>query len=239
MTRGLLFRLTVWIFGFVLAMPAWASSLQVSPTGLELNAAQNADALSLSNTGETPIRAQVQVFRWRQIDGKDVLEPTRDLVATPAMLSIAPGARQLVRVVRVGSASTKEGSFRIIVSELPAPSIEKSKAGLSFLLKYSLPVFIAPLEKSDTARPSLSAGVLGNALEVSNSGRMHARLSQVFWVSADKSRHELAPGLLGYVLAGETMRWSLPAGTTRGDGYFEAVINDDTNASKLQSSVAP
>lgn len=223
-------------------MPVAASSLQVSPTGLDLTAAQNADSLTLSNAGDAPLRAQVQVFRWTQKDGKDILEPTREVVATPAMLSIAPGTKQLVRVVRLAPPAAQESSYRIIVSELPGATGKPMKAGLTFLLKYSLPVFIAPQVATGTptsVKPVLSAQLRGNELEVRNSGRQHARLSQLVWIDAAGRRRELAPGLLGYVLAGQTMQWPVPTASVSGAGRFEALINDDHVATPLPASPAP
>ncbi|MGG6461672.1 fimbrial biogenesis chaperone [Solilutibacter silvestris] len=219
--------------------PARASSLQVAPTGLALAANQNADVLRLSNTGSEPMRAQVRVFHWTQQNGKDVLEPTRDIVATPAMLSIAPGASQLVRVVRLTSPGATEGSYRVIVSELPPPKKEGVKVGLQFALEYSLPVFLLPSGATQGNDYALHARRIGNELEVSNSGRMHARLSQVSEVGAGGRRSPLFPGLLGYVLPGQTMRWTLPPAKDPGTSAFEAVINDDNAASPLPTSTTP
>lgn len=219
--------------------PARASSLQVSPTGLALAPAQNADVLTLTNSGSEPLRAQVRVFHWTQRDGKDVLEPTRDIVATPAMLSIAPGAGQLVRVVRLAPPDATEGSYRVVVSELPPPRKEGVKVGLQFALEYSLPVFLLPPGAPPSGGYALQAHRVGNALEVSNSGRMHARLSSVAQIGAGGRKTLLFPGLLGYVLPGQTMRWTLPPATDSGSSAFEAVINDDNAASPLPNPTTP
>lgn len=221
------------------ASPSRASSLQVAPTGLALAANQNADVLTLTNSGSEAMRAQVRVFHWTQHDGKDVLEPTRDIVATPAMLSIAPGTSQLVRVVRLTSPGAMEGSYRVIVSELPPPKKPGAKVGLQFALEYSLPVFLLPPATAQAGGYALHARRAGNTLEVSNSGRMHARLSTVSQVGADGRKTTLFPGLLGYVLPGQTMRWTLPPAKDSGTSAFEAVINDDNAASPLPNSTTP
>lgn len=221
------------------AAPSRASSLQVAPTGIALASSQNADVLKLSNTGNEPMRAQVRVFHWTQHDGKDVLEPTRDIVATPAMLSIAPGASQLVRVVRLGPPAAQEGNYRVIVSELPPPKKPGVKVGLQFALEYSLPVFLLPPDAPSSGGYVLHARRVGDMLEVSNSGRMHARLSQVSEIAAGGRRTVLYPGLLGYVLPGQTMRWPLPPAKDSGTSAFEAVINDDNAVSPLPTSTTP
>ncbi|QNP50061.1 hypothetical protein [Diaphorobacter aerolatus] len=45
---------------------------------------------------------------------------------------------------------------------------------------------------------------------------------------ADDSKQVLMPGMLGYVLSGQTRRWSFPApANAAGLGRFEAMINRD------------
>ena len=43
-----------------------ASGLQVSPISLTLQQNQRAEGLWLSNSGDSPVNAQVRVFHWRQ-----------------------------------------------------------------------------------------------------------------------------------------------------------------------------
>ncbi len=98
-------------------------------------------------------------------------------------------------------------------------------------MRYSLPLFVygtglwrrqAPANRSSTqqAQPQLSWSIDESGgrrfLQVSNTGPGHARLSQVRLVSSDAPQAgatstEIAPGLLGYVLPGRTMRWPLEA----------------------------
>src|SRR3546814_8536298 len=76
---------------------SFAVSLQVSPVSLRMQGEQTASALWLSNTGKSALHAQVRIFHWTQAGGNDKLTPTTDLVASPPMVSIEPGKRQLVR----------------------------------------------------------------------------------------------------------------------------------------------
>src|SRR5690606_4984286 len=120
------------------------ASLQVAPILVELEDGENAEALWLSNSGEKPIRAQVRVLAWSQAGSEDQLDPSRDLLASPPILEIAPGERQLVRIVRPDSGPVPaEQAFRLLVDELPDPEQEVS-SGLQFLLQYSVPVFVLP-----------------------------------------------------------------------------------------------
>ena len=207
---------------------AGASGLQVAPISLQLGAQQAADGLWLSNTGNAPLQAQVRVFHWTQEHGEEQLEPSRGLIISPPMLKLAPGARQLVRVIRAGAPPQgREGAYRVVIDELPVEAPAKdaaevpaaeTKRGLQFVLRYSVPVFLTP-SGITTPAPDLKGSVLRDGehalLEVGNAGAMHAQLGNLVYLDAQGKRSELVPGLLGYVLAGQTMRWSLDAATDR------------------------
>ncbi|MGY0798194.1 fimbrial biogenesis chaperone [Lysobacter sp. A286] len=213
--------------------PALAASLQVAPTSVELHANEKGEAVWLSNTAtETPVRAQVRLFRWTQQDGTDTLEPTTDLAISPPLLELAGGARQLVRVIRTGPAPTgTETSYRIIVDEVPSGETA-DQTGLKFLLRYSIPVFVLPTGDTPITydlHPRLERADDAATLVVSNRGRRHAQLADLAYMDAGGKRHELMPGLVGYVLPDQTMRWVLPASASRylDNGSFKVRINGE------------
>ncbi|UPG86159.1 molecular chaperone [Luteibacter aegosomatis] len=215
------------------APPLRASGLQVSPIGLHLRANAQAEALWLTNTGAETIHAQVRVFRWTQRDGKDRYEASRDLVVSPPMVTIAPGDRQMVRVIRQAAPPDgAEASYRVIVDELPT----NRPKGLEFVLRYSIPVFVAP--KGDASvRATLSArwsdSAEGPRLQVSNEGNGHAQIADLVRVDDHGRRTPLLPGLVGYALPGSAMTWPLPSGTPIAGGVLKARINGETSESTL------
>jgi fimbrial chaperone protein len=227
---------------------AHAASLQVAPTSVVVQAQQGASGLTLSNTGTTDLHAQVRVFRWTQVNGEDQLEPTRDIAISPPMVKLATGAQQLVRVIRLGAPSGSEGSYRVIVDELPVAAggdaaIDTStKPGLQFVLRYSVPVFLMPAGIADIA-PELHARVTtvdGHLLlDVRNTGRQHAQLADLDYVDGSGHRTTLAAGLAGYVLPGQAKRWPLPATiASAAGGRFEARINGEADVQTLPLDAA-
>lgn len=219
----------------VLVPLACASGLQVSPIGLRLPSTAQADALWLTNTGTDPVHAQVRVFRWSQANGKDLLEPSRDLVVSPPMVTIAPGDRQMVRAIRqVPAPSGTEASYRVIVDELPIDGSDQP--GLKFVLRYSIPVFLAPAG-DPPVRATLQAmwdnSPDGPVLRVSNTGDGHAQIADVVWRGAKGQSTVLFPGLVGYALPGSTMSWHLPQGARQAGGAVKARINGETSESTL------
>lgn len=219
------------VLSLLLCASANGASLQVSPTSVTLQARQNADGLTLTNTGTTPLHAQVRVFRWTQQGNEEKLEPTRDLAISPPMLEIAPGAQQLVRVIRLGPPpADAETSYRLIVDELPVETGE-TKRGLQFVLQYSVPVFLMPQGEAAIA-PTLRTRLVREGdrsfLEIGNAGNQHAQIAELGYVTVGGQRHTIAAGLSGYVLPGKTKRWPLPATVTvSGTGTFKARINGE------------
>ena len=219
----------------LLALPASASGLQVSPIGLSLASKSQADALWLTNTGSDTVHAQVRVFRWSQVEGKDVLEPSRDLVVSPPMVTIAPGDRQMVRVIRqIGPPTGNEASYRVIVDELPIDAGDRP--GLKFVLRYSVPVFLAPV-----GDPVVKTGLQaswenapdGPRLRVGNAGNGHAQIADVVWHGPKGERTVLFAGLVGYALPGSSMSWHLAQGSPPSGGAVKARINGETSESTL------
>ena len=125
------------------AFDASASGLQIAPTSLTIATGGPAQGLWLTNTGERELRAQVRAYHWSQSTGKDQLDPTQAIVASPPMLSIPPGGRQLVRVIRTGQDAQASGeqAFRLLVDELPLGGEDK-QSGVQYVLRYSVPVFV-------------------------------------------------------------------------------------------------
>ena len=116
-----------WILGLLsatvlsVAVPAaaLASSLQVAPVNIEVPAPGAASTITLKNSGSGSVNAQIRVFKWTQVDGKDQLVPTKEVVASPPAVKLGPGKSSVVRIVRRSKSPTAtEESFRLVVDEV-------------------------------------------------------------------------------------------------------------------------
>ncbi len=226
-----------------------AGNLQVSNTLLELQQSDKAQGLWLSNDGDTPLRAQARVQQWTQgLAEGDQLANTHLLAASPPIVEIAPGDRQFVRVVRLQKGDVHaEQSYRLLVSELPSTAKAEAAQGVQLLVQHSIPVFVIPeggkalggLHASTHLEPLRARLTQSTAattkLQVSNAGAQRVRISRVDWVATDGHKETLQTGLLGYVLAGQTMQWTLPlpeAARQRG-GRIDVRLNDDAQPQTL------
>ena len=247
------------------ATPAAAAGLQVTPISLDIPAQEQSQAMFLSNSGRTTLRAQVRVQAWTQSGGTEKLDATREIVASPPIVEIAPGARQMVRIVRLQPApAAQEKTYRLIIDELPGTDGAQppAAAGLQFLLRYSVPVFVLPSAAAGSAAlaPASAAngampiaditrlvarvnanGTDASTLVITNNGARRAKLSQLAHVDARGQRNVLFPGLMGYVLAGQTMQWPLPLPMTllTSGGALKAKFNDDQEEQTLPLSDRP
>ncbi|WP_372383265.1 molecular chaperone [Xanthomonas sp. NCPPB 1068] len=202
------------LLGSAWTLPAThAASLQLAPTSLTLSAEQSADGLWLSNSGGAPVQVQTRAYRWTQREGQDQLAPTQELLISPPMRTLAAGERQLIRVIRAGPApGSQEACYRIIVDELP--SADADRKGMQFVLRYSVPIFVLPPGKA-APTPTLSAQVVAGSdgtaqIQISNTGSGHAQIADLQH-RVDGATKTALNGLVGYVLPGQTMRWSLGA----------------------------
>ncbi len=226
------------------ALGAAATGLQVTPTLLTVEASRSAAGLWLSNTGDAPLHAQVRVYHWSQTQSQDELTPSPGLIVSPPLIELQAGARQFVRVIRSGGApAEREDAFRIVIDELPIdePStpVAREESAIRFVLRYSVPVFLAPNGSGAQAEleGEVDASVSPPRLIVRNRGGMHAQLGNLVLVDAGGQHRELSPGLFGYVLAGQTMQWNLPVdhATLASGGELQSRINGEPRERKVAS----
>lgn len=214
---------------------AVAAGLQVSPISLSLQARETASGLTLSNSGNNTVHAQVRVYQWLQDEKGDQLTPSRGLLASPPMIELKPGEKQLIRIIRAKApphgTGAVEDAYRISVNEIPVKSANQT-TGLQFALSYSLPVFVQPVGVTKTI-PQLQWSMHLQpdgkevTLRVSNSGNGRAQLAGLSFVDTAGNSTVMNPGLLGYVLPGATMNWTLkmpPSALTAG-GKFKVMMN--------------
>lgn len=193
--------------------PAAASTLRVSPVGLDLPVGQNAATLSLFNDDVAPLNVQVRVFRWRQVDGKDVLEPATGVVVSPPISKVAPGTARTIRVVRLDAKlPDHQEAYRLIVDELPPPLSEGGRQ-VTLLMRHSIPLFFAAGADKAKVEWRLAREADGQALTAVNSGGRHLRVSNLRVIDSTGQVLTERKGLVGYALPGSKMTWPTGAFT--------------------------
>jgi fimbrial chaperone protein len=129
--------------------PAVAGSLRVDPVQVVINDDRRTAAVKIVNEDSASSTLKISAFAWSQVNGKDVYQPTDDLIASPPIASIEPGSAQTVRIGFRHPSNANRGSYRIIIEEVPKPSV----AGIQVALRLNLPLYarIQPGESSALA----------------------------------------------------------------------------------------
>ncbi|MDI9276719.1 molecular chaperone [Pantoea sp. EABMAA-21] len=212
---------------FIMAlMPAAhaANSLMIWPIDPTINPDDKASELWLENRGNATTMMQVRIFSWLQVGGQEQYQTQQQVVASPPMVRLEPGQKQLVRLIKQGAPEAgREMSYRVVLDEIPTPRTPgENQAGLTFQMRYSVPLFVyGNGVTSDSAKPHLSWQQVDSGgkrwLELTNRGNGHARLSNV-----TIGGRRLGNGLFGYVLANSSNRWPL---TSSVSGELSAEVN--------------
>ncbi|WP_445344943.1 fimbrial biogenesis chaperone [Acinetobacter bohemicus] len=222
------------------SLSSLAASLQVAPISVAFSLQEKAKEIWLTNTSERPIRAQTRVLIWSQVAGQDQVNPTRDLVASPSITEIKAGEQQLIRIIRIAPQNTAvEQTYRLLIDELPSSGQADAQTGLQLLLQYSIPVFIQPtdsiaMRNGLTLLNQVNFQYQNQQLIVKNNAKSHIRISELTYINPNGERIPLINGLVGYALAGQSMRWEIPESKKiLPNGKFEARINSDGLAQML------
>lgn len=195
----------------VIIPAAEASDLRVTPVLIEPLPGARTSSLTLVNEEQRPVQVQVRVMRWRQADGEDRLEETRDVVVSPPFASVAPGEHYMIRIVRTAQTSPKgEESYRVFVDEVPQPG-QAQPGTVDLILRQSIPAFFSDIpQRVSIVDWSVEAGDEGLWLTASNRGDRRLRLSDIVIENHDGVVYEQS-GLVGYILPGASMRWPVAA----------------------------
>ncbi|MBP0615839.1 fimbrial biogenesis chaperone [Jiella mangrovi] len=103
-----------------------AASLRVSPISLDLPHGTKASSVRVWNNDRQPVTVQARIFRWTRKGGKDILSPTRDVVVSPPIATLAPGAENVIRIVRTSNRPVEgREAYRLIVDQIPDRSHDR------------------------------------------------------------------------------------------------------------------
>lgn len=214
------------------AASGWAGSFDVNPIRVELSAQSRSGALTLRNGGTEKVVVQASSFAWSQQNGQDALTNTNDLLVSPPIVTIAPGAQQIIRVgLRRQPDENAELSYRIFLQEVPPPP-QPGFQGLLVTLKVGLPVFVAPRTGQARANLVWTADLKGgNALrlKVQNTGNAHIQIGAIDFFQRSGGDAVAQFTTPGYVLKGQGRDWEVglkPGSIRKGDRLKMKISTD-------------
>src|SRR5438876_8352828 len=76
---------------------ARAGSFTVNPVRVTLSATQSVAAITVRNVGTEATVVQLETSSWNQHGGLDSLASTTEVLATPPIITLPPGASRIIR----------------------------------------------------------------------------------------------------------------------------------------------
>lgn len=126
-------------FTMLLCNAAFADDFTVSPTSIRVAAGNQVATLTVKAGGPGVTFGQVRVMRWMRDGGEGNLLATRDVVASPPALQMAPDQELTIRLVRTIETPIRgEECYRVLVDQLPGDS--QADQTVKFTIRHSVPL---------------------------------------------------------------------------------------------------
>lgn len=214
-----------------------AGQFSVNPVRVELSPENAIAVLKVTNQGDQPVALQVGTLSWSQEAGRDVVVPSRDILASPPIFKLPAGAEQIVRVgLRVNPAKDREQTYRVLFEEVLPPASPDFR-GLRIALNISIPVFVTPGEAFHPApqwRVVRASG--GVEVQVTNQGKAHYRVSQLALVSPSGRQVASMEGNF-YVLPGVTRSWPVKLSAPVVPGTYRLEFETDAGKASIEKTL--
>lgn len=219
MSYARLGRATLGSACFFAASALCAGTVEVSPVIASLSPSHAIQAFTVKDAGQAPVTVQIALMKWDQVNGRDVLTPTDELLSTPPLFSVVPEQSQIVRVGALHARPQQaESAYRIFFTEVPPPP-QPGFRGLSVTLRLSVPVFVEPTHpKPPVLTWRVTRGSNGSTLvDVANDGSVHAKILSLSLLD-EETKGVMQQDMSQYVLANNHCQWSFGSFRPAGPG---------------------
>jgi fimbrial chaperone protein len=135
---------TILLAVMAVTAPVLANDFTVSPTSIRVAPGNQVATLTVKVAGPGITQGQVRVVRWHRGNGTERLEATRDVVASPPAMRMAPNQELTIRLVRTATTAMRgEECYRVLVDQLPSEN--RQGQIVRFTVRHSVPLcFNAP-----------------------------------------------------------------------------------------------
>jgi fimbrial chaperone protein len=190
----------------VLAPQALAQALAIVPINQQLTPQQRSASFTLTNQSDSEALVQIRGYAWSQTEHDDLYSPTAELAVSPPFAKIAPGQKQVIRILLRSPAGLSEKAYRVVFDQIP----DRLSGKVEMALRLTVPVF-------STAQPAGHPDVQWQLQQVGaqlmlvaiNRGTQHAQLINLTLTAADGHVIKLKATGLPYLLSGTQRKWPL------------------------------
>jgi fimbrial chaperone protein len=182
-----------------------AQALKVIPVNVQMPPGQRTATLTVINEGNTETAIQIRTYAWNQANGNDELTNSNEVLASPPLTTIAPGATQIVRLVLRRTPEGREATYRVLLDQIPPPAVPGE---VKIVLRMSIPIFAQPANRTNSHVQFHIERDAGQIYLVGiNNGLRHEAIRDIVLSTKDGRKLKTASGAAPYILAGVTRRW--------------------------------
>lgn len=206
------------------SMGVQAQTLGVQPVNIQLAPGEESASLTIINQGEQETSYQLRAFDWKVQNGDDQLTQTDAVVASPPLGTIAPGGKQLVRLVLRRNPQSAESTYRIWLDQIP-PAAQPGSVRIA--LRFSIPVFAEPAGRiASDVKWRLVRENGGIYLVGDNAGLRHQTVRDL--VLTDAAGHAVVTdgNVSPHILAGSFRRWHVAGSPPNGQLHLTAKTDE-------------
>lgn len=198
-----------------------AASLSIAPLRVEVDSSAEGATVYLTNASARELPVQSRLFAWTQDAGNDVYAPSSELIVSPSISMIPPGETQIVRVLRKVGAGKGEKRFRLVVDQLPDPSLVQSGQAAT-RIRFTIPVFV---DRDTAGAAALAWRLTDDRLELANNGEATARIVGLSVKTTGGRDVQLEHTSLRYVHGNSTIAWLIGKGCSLGPVNITAQVD--------------
>lgn len=225
------------VFSVFLGMtaPAWAGVFSVTPVRIYMTPKDRAVAVTITNDGDTQVVLQADLNGWSQKpDGTDEQVPTEDLILSPPIIKLAPGARQVVRLALLKPADlSNQLIYRMVMREVPeATNTQEKTIAVPIALALSLPVFITPpAAKREVSCTTEQFAPQAVTIGCRNTGSAYAQVREMSLMRGEQVLSRFEGGI--YILPGAQQLMSLKTDLLIKAGTAQLQVRFDDGKSQV------
>ena len=224
-----------------LSMSIHAGSFGVAPTRLDFDKGAKSGVIEVSNDDERKLSFQLKLFEWKQgPDGKDQYVESQDLIYFPQLFSVNAHDKRIIRVGLKGVAALPaERAYRLFIEEMPDPATGAGGAEVKVVLRFGVPLFVAPesprkaftFDNVEVAKGKL-------LMTIRNGGNQSAKFE---FLRVRRGDAVVAEAAGWYILAGATRTFELPMDPAKcvSSGALEAMATAEGVVVKQAFTASP
>ena len=232
-------RIAFALAALIAGCAARAADFSVTPIRLDMAPDARSGLVSVTNEDTRPLRMQLRLFEWSQdASGADVYRESGDLIYFPRVMSLAPKEKRLVRVGLRRPLGDVEHTYRLFIDDLPDAPGPAQGSGVTFSLRFALPIFVPPAKPQPRAAIELLELANGRLrIGVSNPGNQQFRIESITARGSAFQREQSG----WYLLAGSRREHiiEVPAESCRALRRIEVSVKTDKLAIERDLNVDP